>query len=292
MPNYLGIILAIVALFSWGFGDFFAQKISRKIGVWKSLFCMGLVGSVLLFSFVRNDLIYLSPSSDWSFLILLGVIFVFATTFDSKALKEGKLSIIEPLIGIELPITVGLSIVLGGESLSFTQSLSVLVVFIGIVLTMTTHLHHLKYHRRIFEKGVILAGVGAITMALTNFLIGISSQSISAIVTVWFADTLLLVVCGLYLIYRKELTGLWFDFKKEPGLLIMRSLSDNVGWISFALATTLIPISIATTISESYIILGVILGIFVNHERLRRNQFIGIVLVVGGILTLSALSVN
>lgn len=288
--NNLGIIFSLVALLAWGFGDFFAQKATRKIGIWKSLFCTGLVGSALLFFFVRDDLLNIPLGSDWVLLGLLGVVFVLAATFDSKALKEGKLSIIEPLIGIELPITVGLSIALAGENLNLLQSVSILTVFVGIVLAMTTHFHHLHYHRRIFEKGVILAGVGAVIMALTNFLIGLSSREISPMVTVWFADTLLFIVCGVYLIYLRELASLRRDFREQPGLLAIQSLCDNVGWISFALAVTLIPISIATAISESYVAVAAILGIYLNHEKLKSHQIIGIVFAVCGIIALSLLS--
>ncbi len=289
MSQYAGIIFAFIALVSWGFGDFFIQKTTRVIGSWKALFFIGVVGLIGLFPFVKNDLTSLN-SANLLLLGLLGIVVVFAALFDFEALRQGKIAIVEPIIGLELPITVGLSLVLANEVLSFLQLILIGIVFIGIILAITAHHTHLHYHKRIFERGVILAGVGAIGMALTNFLVGVSSQDISPLVTIWFTHSLLAVVCGIYIIYKGEFRNLISDLKNYPKLIIGQSILDNVAWISFAKATTFIPIAIATTISESYIALAVLLGLFVNHEKLKRHQIVGVVLATISVITLSYLS--
>ena len=289
MSHYVGILFAFIALVSWGFGDFFIQKTTRVVGSWKALFFIGIVGLIGLFPFVKNDLASLN-SSNLLLLGLLGVVVVFAALFDFEALRQGKIAIVEPIIGLELPITVGLSLTLANETLSFLQLFLVGIVFIGIILAITAHHTHLHYHKRIFERGAILAGIGAIGMALTNFLVGVSSQGISPLITIWFAHSLLAVVCGIYILHKGEFGNLIFDFKNYPKLIIGQSILDNVAWVSFAKATTYIPISIATTISESYIALAVLLGLFVNREKLRTHQIIGVTLAIIGVIMLSYFS--
>lgn len=289
MSNYAGILFAFIALVSWGFGDFFIQKTTRVVGSWKALFFIGIVGLVGLFPFVKNDLTTLS-AANFLLLGLLGIVVVFAALFDFEALRQGKIAIVEPIIGLELPITVGLSLTLANESLSFSQLFLIGIVFIGIMLAITAHHTHLHYHKRIFERGVILAGIGAVGMALTNVLVGVSSQDISPLITIWFAHSLLAVVCGIYIFYKGEFVNLVSDFKNHPKPIIGQSILDNVAWVSFAKATTFIPIAIATTISESYIALAVLLGLFINREKLRKHQIIGIVLATIGIITLSYFS--
>lgn len=291
MSNHLGIIFALVALFSWGFGDFFIQKTTRIVGTWKALFFIGIVGLIALFPFVKNEVLNLDSRS-LLLLALLGVVVVFAALFDFEALRQGKIAIIAPLIGLELPITVGLSISLGKEQLTLTQLFLIAIVFIGIVLAITIHHAHPHHYKRIFEKGVLLAGIGALGMALTNFLVGVSSQQISPVVTIWFTHSLLAVVCATYLIYKGNFKTILSDLKANPKPIIGQSILDNVAWVAFALATTSIPISIATTISEGYIALAVFLGIFINREKLRPYQIIGVVLAIGGIIILSALTSN
>ena len=289
MFHYSGILLAFVALISWGFGDFYIQKTTRVVGSWKALFFIGIVSLVGLFPFVKNDLTSLT-GANLLLLSVLGIVVVFAALFDFEALKQGKIAIVEPIIGLELPMTVGLSLTLAHESLSFLQLLLIGIVFIGIILAITTHHTHLHYHKRIFEKGVILAGVGAIGMALTNFLVGISSQGISPLVTIWFAHSLLAVVCGIYILSKSEFVSLLSDFKNHSKPIIGQSILDNVAWVSFAKAMTYIPIAIATTISESYIALAVLLGLFVNHEKLKIHQTIGVILTTIAVVMLAYFS--
>ena len=289
MPHSMGILFAFIALVSWGFGDFFIQRTVRVVGSWRALFFIGIVGLVGLLPFVKNDLVSLS-GANLLLLSLLGIIVVFTALFDFEALRRGKIAIVEPIIGLELPITVGLSIALAGESLSFLQLLLIGIVFIGIMFAITAHHAYLHYHKRIFERGVILASVGAIGMALTNFLVCVSSQDISPLITIWFAHSLVAVVCGAYILFKGEFWNLISDFKKYPKPIIGQSILDNVAWVSFAKATTYIPIAIATTISESYIALAVLLGLFVNREKLRAHQVAGVILATIGVIMLSYFS--
>jgi len=289
MSHYLGIFFAFIALVSWGFGDFFIQKTTRVLGSWKALFFIGIVGLVGLFPFVKNDITSLT-GANLSLLFLLGMIVVIAALFDFEALRQGKIAIVEPIIGLELPITVGLSLALVNESLSLLQFFLIGVVFIGIVLAITTHHTQLHYHKRLFEKGAILAGIGAIGMALTNFLVGVSSQNISPLMSIWFAHSLLAIVCGIYILYRGEIGNLISNFKNYPKLIMSQSILDNMAWVAYAKATTYIPIAIATTISESYIALAVLLGLFVNREKLKKHQTIGVALAIVGVVTLSYFS--
>jgi drug/metabolite transporter (DMT)-like permease len=66
---------------------------------------------------------------------------------------------------------------------------------------------------------------------------------------------------------------------------------DNIAWIAFAFAMTLSPIGITTALSESYIIIAVLLGIFVSKEKLEQHQKIGLVVAVGSAVLLALLSV-
>ena len=284
-----GIILAFVALISWGFGDFFIQKTVRIIGSWRALFCIGAVGLVGLFPFVAGDLERLT-ASDFILLGLLGLVVIFASLFDFEALRQGKISIVEPVIGLELPIVVALGVTLAHESISAIQFVLMGVVFVGIVSAITTHYTHLHYHKRIFEKGVVLAGVGAIGMALTDFLVGVSSRAISPLMAIWFAHSLLAIICGIRLLIKGGFSHLLSDIRKHPVPIIGQSILDNLAWVAFAFAVTSIPIAVATTITESYIAFTVLLGLFVSREKLKIHQIIGVVMTIAGVIALAYFS--
>lgn len=286
-----GIILSFVALFAWGFSDFFIQKTVRQIGIWKSLFFIGILGSGCLFLFIQKELLtVISQPTNLYLLILLAIVSIIFVLFYLLALKKGKIAVVDPLEGLELPLTVGLSVVLAGEHLSLLQVVLVALTFLGIIFAIAKEKKHLDVRRWVVEKGAILAGIGAIGMALTNFLTGISSQQTSPLITIWFTHTLFVIVAGVYLLFSGEFKVLIEDIKRNSSIIFFQSVLDNIGWIAFAFAMTYVSISIATTISESYIALGVLLGVFINKEKLKRHQFFGIILVIVSILVLSLIT--
>ena len=289
MTHYLGITFAVVALFGWGAGDFLIQRTARLLGSSKALFFIGTTGLLGLLPLVADDLMKLTGNAV-TFLVFLGIVVVVVTTLDFEALRKGKIAIIEPVVGLELPITVGLSVVLAGETLSLAQIGIILLVFMGILMAVTSQPIAWKARNRAFEKGVVLALISAIGMAFTNVLVGISSQDISPFVTIWFTHSMLAVVCGLYIIGKGNARSLSVDIMQRPRLILGQSILDNVAWVSFAKATTLVPIAIATTISESYIALAVLLGVFINKEKLSRHQVTGVGLTIVGISVLSYMS--
>lgn len=65
------------------------------------------------------------------------------------------------------------------------------------------------------------------------------------------------------------------------------SISDNIAWIGYAFAMTLIPIAIATGLSESSCIVAVLLGIFINKERLQTHQKVGLVIALTSAMVLA-----
>lgn len=291
MTTYIiGTILAFIAMLGWGFGDFLIQKTTRQIGSWKSLFFIGIFAFIFLFPFIRGELSSLTKENIL-LLLFIGVIVLLTSLFDFEALRQGKIAIVEPIIGLELPLTVGLGMMLGGETLSTLQMVLIFVVFAGIVLSITNSKEDiLTYHKRVFEKGAILAGIGAIGMATSNYLVGFSSNQISPLITIWFTHSFLAFACLIYFLVKGECKTLFSGFTTHPWGIIGQSVLDNVAWVAYASATIFIPISITTTISESYVALSVLLGIFISKEKLSWHQIIGIIMAIASVITLAFIS--
>ena len=69
------------------------------------------------------------------------------------------------------------------------------------------------------------------------------------------------------------------------------SVSDKTAWVAFAFAMTLAPIGIVVALSESYIIIAVLLGLAINRERLAAHQKVGLVTAIAAAITLAAITV-
>lgn len=286
--TYLGIIFALIALFCWGLGDFFIQRASRKTGIVDALFYITALAAVALLPFIWKDLASLN-SNQIAILISSGVIVFLASLLQFKALEVGKLAVIEPICSLELPITVIIAGILGREHLSVLSYFIIALVFIGIFVAVMPHKHYLRNLGRM-EKGSWLAFGGAFGMALTNFIIGYASQQTSPLLSIWATHTIIAILCVVLLLHQQKLHSVVVNFVKFPLVSIAEAVADNVAWIAYAFAVIYIPISIAVTIGESYIILAVLLGIFFNQEKLKHHQYFGVTLAIGGVLLLAMLS--
>ncbi len=125
-------------------------------------------------------------------------------------------------------------------------------------------------------------------MGLMNFLTGVAGRETSALFSIWAIHTLLAIMCFLYLLLRGEVRHLIAHVKKNPKGILALGFFDNGAWIFYTTSMILIPISIATALSESYVVLAALLGVFVNKEKLHRHQVIGIVVSVACAITLAS----
>jgi len=289
----LGIILSVVTLLAWGFGDFFIQDSSRRIGSWPTLLVKSLVGAVALSFFVADEiyLLFNLPAGQLALLLLTIVVMMLAILFSFIALRDGKISVVVPIISLELPLTVILSVFFGHNPLTWLQIILIALIFIGVLLVITQQRPNWRGDRLSFEKGVAVAGAGAICLGLGNFLVGTSSQTISPLLTIWSIQVLALILTSLWFIVSRQSATLWLAIKRFHPSTILQAIFDNTAWVTFAFATTFVSIGVVTGISEGYVVVAALLGIWWGHEKLKRHQIIGVVVTIAAILLLAVFTV-
>jgi len=288
MAQHLGIIFAFIALLAWGFGDFLIQKSVRENSVIRTLFYICFSGGVVLFPFIKDELWSILLNGEMNLLLAAtGLVIFAAAMLEFEGMKRGKLSIIEPIMSFELPVAVILSIFLRNENLPAWQIFPIATAFIGLLMASQFNRHLFDWHKLKLEQGIFWAIGGAALMGVVNFMVGVSSQETSALLTIWYTNMVIAAVCAIHLYVKKEWGSMFDDFKKHPAEITLTCLFDNGAWIAYAYATTYIPISIATTISESYIALTVLLGIIINREVVRKHQIAGVALAILSVLVIS-----
>lgn len=287
----IGVTFAIGTLISWGIGDFFIQRGTRDFGVWKTLLCITVISTVVLFPFIYKEIPAVFTNLDLLLLLsLTSIVILFTALFGFEALREGKIAIIEPIISMELPIAVILGIIFLHDFLIPIQFLLIVAIFLGVLLVVTLHPDHLRYHRRIVEKGVIYAGLGAIGLGLTNFLMGAASKATSPLFAVWFTHGVIAAVCIIRLFIVPSGRNIVSGIKKYWRDVAVFAIFDNGAWILYGYAVRFIPVAITVAITEGYIVLAALLGILVNRERLKLHQFIGAAITAFGVITLAIIT--
>lgn len=268
----VGIGFALAALVCWALGDFLIQKTSRNYGIWTSLFCIVFSATIILFPFVIKDIPVFFNSSNLPLLSLMSTITCIVAIIEFKAFKIGKMVVVEPIMSFELPLTVLLGVLFLQESLNSFQFILIGLAFLGILLTSYNKKLGIKFS---LEKGVLLAITSVFIMAFVNFTTGLASQNVGAVGAIWFGSAFISFVCVIYFSITRTWKVFFENIKKHPKESVLVAIFDNGAWLAYGAAVTLIPISIAITISEGYIALAMILGVIFNKEKLSKFQWLG-----------------
>ena len=274
MSLEFSILFAFGAMLCWGLGDFLIQKCVRKIGNIESLAYIGIIGIIILTPLIFMDLKLLNSLSNLLVLLLLGIITFLAAVLDFQALMVGKLSVIEIIFEIELPITIVLAFIFFKETFSLIQILLMILIFLGVIL-MAVESGYFKKHLKSLEKGVFLGFLSAIGMVFVNFFTAVSSKNVSALMAVWFPWLIFTIICLFYIIYKKTFSKFVDNGIKFRWIVLSMGIFDTLAWLFYALAVSQKELGIVTSITESYPAIALFLGVYFNKERIEWHQYLG-----------------
>ncbi len=288
MQVILGLLFAFGAALFWGVGDFLIQKTTRHIVDWETLFLISLIGSIVLLPFVYSSLgTALGSKPDIALLLLISAVMFVQALVNFEAYKRGKMAVIEPIMSLEIPIVAVLSLFFIGEVLAPLEYILIFAILGGLMLVS------LKSYRfsghGLFEKGILLGIASGAMLGTASFIIGFGSRLTSPLIVIWFLSINITVYTATYLAYTKRLHKLMRDAKKRPMLVVSTALLDNFAWLAYAAAAVMLPITIAVALSENFIIVAALLGLFITGERLFAHQKIGLALAVVGAVALALL---
>jgi len=282
MTASLGIALAFVAMLAWGFGDFLIQKSTRKVGDWETLFLITLFGVIVLLPFAGPRLSSLLALGGRD-LIIMGIacaVLFMAALLDFEALRRGKLAVVEPIWSFEVPVAAILAFTLIGERISMTQIVLIVTLIICLVLI---GLKQKTLEASFFlEKGVVVAIFGAIFMGAANFFMGWGGRVSDPVMINFVSDAFIAILCAIYLVGHGKLRRTFADLKGNLAVILPMSILDKIAWLAFVFSMSIVSIAVTTAISESYVIIAVLLGLMVNREKLNPHQKVGL---VGAIIT-------
>jgi drug/metabolite transporter (DMT)-like permease len=282
----LPILLAFVAMICWGVGDFLIQKTIKKIGALETLCWTTLFSSFLLLPLVFKEIKNLTG---WQFFILtvLGVVNFASGFIHFKALKIGKLSVVETILSIELPLTVLLGLIFFKESLGLIQIALIATLFIGIILIS---INFEKIHKRDFlEKGALLAILSGVLIALVNFLTASQAREVSPLMAIWLPW----LVCGLVCfghISRRQLHNFLGHSRDHWPLILAMVAVDLAAWLAYVFAVARAELGITIAITESFIIIALMLGVIINHEKIKLIQYVGAAMAIASSLAIGLIS--
>lgn len=278
-----GILFSIFAMIGYGLADFLAKKAVDKYGPIISLKIAITSGTlaILLYSLFSIKFPALSFNTI-IFVLLTGITGAIGWIAFYKSLKQGKVSIISPIASSWGIISFILAIAVLSEKLTLSQVLASISIFIGIFLVSVDWKKFSIDIKNKFYSGVGLALLAMITFGISAFFSKFVVDEVGAFYSVIFVRAILIPILLVYPSNNKEKFNINFIW-----LLILIGIIDALAYLSFnfGLLTGLVSIVSAITSAAPFIV--VLLAYFFLKEKLKTNQYLGILLIIIGFISLS-----
>ena len=285
----VAIFFALASYVGWGSGDIFSALASRKIGTFPVAFWTYLIGFFLLSLLTPFFIKDLSKFSPQILVITVGLsVLVWAAwPIFIEALRIGNSSIVGTIAGSFGGIVVILSMVFLNEALGNYQLLAIIIILSGVILS-SLNFASLRNKKFIENRGTSLAIVVMFMWGIYFTFVRIPIDQIGWFWTTYIASATGTTIMAALTILRKE------KVRRIPSRqylnVSLASVLANAGTASYNFAITQGLTAIVAPIATSYPTLFVLLSRFVFGDKLTRQQWIGIIISLAGIVLLAIFS--
>ena len=279
------MIYGLVAALGFGLADFEGAIAGRRIGsLWTVILGQTFSAVVMTVVFVSTDASVSVLGPFLGFVALNGIAAAAAYQTHYRALELGPVAVVSPIGSAYAVIGVLLAVVFLAERPGAVALVGTVVTVAGVAL-VSTDLREFRAGIRGVARGVPWALVSTVTFGVAGFLLGYLSQKVGWVAALW-ASRMAQVVCyiPLAIVGRSKLP----QIRDRRGLTfaLVAALADIVGVIGLSVGSERGFVSITLAASAIFPLVAVILSLLILHERLVTNQFLGIALVIGGLLML------
>jgi drug/metabolite transporter (DMT)-like permease len=283
------ILFALISYLGWGTGDIFGTIATRKIGGYSTAFWYLVFQLVLYGSF---SIFFLGDLKNFTLSILalnllIGAIGTIGMITFYESLRLSNMSLVGTISASFAALTVVLSIIFLKENISSLQGISILIIFLGIIIS-SLNFNDLRKAKLFMDRGVLLAIATMIMWGIYWTFIKIPVRQIG-----WFWPSIISIATfPLILIFMKfrNLPLVQPNSKRLFGILIANSALLGAGSLSFNYAIQKGMVAIVAPIAGSYPTLFVVLAFLVFKDKITRQQIAGIVVTLTGIVLLSFFS--
>lgn len=284
------MIYGLVAAFGWGLSDLWAAISGRRIGSGRTVVIAQIAAAVLIsliVVLVRPDMSELGTVIPW----LLPNAFLGAAAFATlyRGLQLGPVHVVSPILASYAVVPVLLSVVLLGESLGGLEVAGVAVTIAGAMLT-SADLRDLRAENRKRFEGLPWAIVSTVLFGVATYVVGWASKEAGFLPTLWFERVSMMAVYLLaavivWLRSRGRATAAT-PVRSALGLAALVGVVELLGTLAYARGAEVGLVSIVTAASATYPLVPVFGGVVLLEERPAPNQYLGVAMVVGGLVLL------
>ena len=284
------MIYGLLAAIGWGTTDFLAAVSGRRLGSLPALAVSQLVGIVLATAlFLVNGQGVASLHGLVWFLIANGLIAMVAYSLHYRALELGPVAVVSPVgagyavVGFALAV-----LLLPNETPGAVAILGGIVTICGVFL-VSANLPALRAGLHERPPGLWWAVGSAVGFGVAGFILGVIAKDSNDWIATLFTTRVVLVLAYIPLLVARRRT-----FHKVAGATAIAYVAaaaagafDLMGVASYSAGATRGFLSVVLAASAVFPAIAVALSVVFLKERLVVNQYVGIAVVIGGLLLLA-----
>jgi drug/metabolite transporter (DMT)-like permease len=271
-------LLALLSSGMWGTADYLAGRLSRTRPVAVVLGASQVVGLILM-------LLVATLSGAWpdgvavaGWAVLASVTGATGLLLYYRALATGVMGVVSPIaaLGAVVPLVAG---VLGGERPTGLQTAGIGLALVGVILASGPEVRG--------ETGwppVLLAVGAAVFLGLSLVFIARGSEaSVVMTMTGMRVTTVTLMLC-VWAVVRRPVS---VPARDLPAIAAVGVLDVGAN-LAFGAASTLGLLALVAVLGSLYPVATIVLARWLDGERLRQVQQVGVALVLVGVAAISA----
>ena len=274
----MAALLALLSSVMWGSADYVAGKLSRRRHVLVVLGGTQTVGLIAMLAAATITGAWGAPLDYIGWAVLASMSGATGLALYYRALAIGTMGVVSPIaaLGVLVPLSVGL---VGGEQPTTLQLVGIVLALVGVVAASGPEVHG--------DAGwvpVLLAAGAALFLGTSLVAIAQGSEtSVIMTMTVMRITTVSLMAVALVALRR----GVTVTRSEAPAFVAV-GLMDVGANLAFGLASTLGMLSLVSVFGSLYPVATILLARFIDHERLRPIQQVGVVLALCGVAAITA----
>jgi len=296
----IGLALGLVAALCWGSTDVTAALSGRRLGSLRVAAIVQLTSllAVFVLCLVRSSGLPANPA-DTLAAVVNGAIAAGAYLSFFTALRIGPVSVVSPVVAAYGGVTVVLAVLLRGETLTPLQAFGAAIATIGVILTGLISDSGWR-GTRIVGRGVVFALIAMACFAILT--VGLAGPIRSA---GWLpvllasrianAGTVWLIMAAILATRPRAAAPLLDAATDRPsiarrtaiGVAVVGGLLDIAGFVAFAIGLEQAPTWIVGLASSFGPVVTVLVAVLVWGERLRPNQWLGLVGIAAGLVAVA-----
>ena len=270
---------------------------TRRVGVARTSIGMqsiSLVGYAIVLALLGRWPVLTPELVGYGF--ILGLVGVTSAAALYRALAIGPIAVVSPVVASYAALTVLLIVVFLGERLTFGQAAAIAVTFVGVIVASTDFGELRRTLGRpstlapLAKQGPLPLGVRYGLVATAGFAVwGFlyaaavrATDGLGMILTLRAFSVLLLII---YVLVRRTSLAPLRD-RRALALIVVVGLLDTGANVLLSLGIASGFASFVMTGSGAYPLIPALLAIAVLRERLAPNQYVGVAVLVAGLVAL------